>query len=106
MDQAALVYTTWPSVVEAEAAGAALVEAGLAACVNILPGVRSVYRWQGAVERATETVMIVKTRAARTEAVATVIKARHPYDTPAIMVVPVAGGEPGYLAWIASETAD
>lgn len=106
MDQAALVYTTWPSVVEAEAAGAALVEAGLAACVNILPGVRSVYRWQGAVERATETVMIVKTRADRAEAVATAIKARHPYDTPAIMVVPVAGGEPGYLAWIAAETAD
>ena len=106
MDQAALVYTTWPSVVEAEAAGAALVEAGLAACVNILPGVRSVYRWQGAVERATETVMIVKTRAVRAEAVAIAIKARHPYDTPAIVVVPVAGGEPGYLAWIASETAD
>ncbi|KAA5603599.1 divalent-cation tolerance protein CutA [Blastochloris sulfoviridis] len=106
MDQAALVYTTWPSVVEAEAAGAALVEAGLAACVNILPGVRSVYRWQGAVERATETVMIVKTRAARTEAVAIAIRARHPYDTPAILVVPVTGGEPGYLAWIAAETAD
>ncbi|NJL09070.1 MAG: divalent-cation tolerance protein CutA [Methylacidiphilales bacterium] len=106
MDQAALVYTTWPSVVEAEAAGAALVEAGLAACVNILPGMRSVYRWQGAVERAFETVMIVKTRAARAEAVAAAIKARHPYDTPAIMVLPVISGEPGYLAWIAAETAD
>jgi periplasmic divalent cation tolerance protein len=106
MEQAALVYTTWPSVVEAEAAGLALIEAMLAACVNILPGMRSVYRWEGAIERAQETVMIVKTTAARAEAVVAAVKARHPYKTPAILVVPVTGGEPGYLAWIAAETAE
>jgi periplasmic divalent cation tolerance protein len=106
MEQAALVYTTWPSVVEAEAAGQAMVEANLAACVNILPGMRSVYRWEGVVERAQETVMIVKTAAAQAETVVAAVKARHPYRTPAILVVPVTGGEPSYLAWIAAETAE
>src|SRR5262249_10454281 len=83
MDRAVFVYTTFPSVVEAEKAGNALVGARLAACVNILPGMISVYRWQGAVERAEEAVMIVKTRASLAEAVRASVKATHPYNTPA-----------------------
>jgi periplasmic divalent cation tolerance protein len=63
------VYTTYPSVVEAENAGCALLEAQLAACVNILPGMISLYRWQGALERGEEVVMIIKTRATLAEAV-------------------------------------
>ena len=82
MERAVFVYTTWPSVVEAEKAGRAVVEAGLAACVNILPGMISHYRWQGAVERAEEAVMIVKTRASLAERVRAAIKDTHPYDTP------------------------
>jgi periplasmic divalent cation tolerance protein len=62
MERPVLVYTTYPSLVEAEQAGRYLVENGLAACVNILPGMRSIYRWQGKVEHAEEAVMIVKTR--------------------------------------------
>lgn len=106
MEQAALVYTTWPSVVEAEAAGLALIEATLAACVNILPEMRSLYRWEGAIERAQETVMIIKTTTAGADAVVAAVKARHPYKTPAILTVPVIGGEPAYLAWIAAGTVE
>lgn len=89
MERAVFVYTTFPSVVEAEKAGRELVDARLAACVNILPGMISVYRWQGAVERAEETVMIVKTRRSLAEQVRASVKATHPYDTPAIAVLPV-----------------
>jgi len=105
MERAVFVYTTFPSVVEAEKAGTALVEARLAACVNILPGMISVYRWQGAVERAEEAVMIVKTRASLTEAVRASVKATHPYDTPAIVVLPVESVDDRYFAWILDATA-
>jgi periplasmic divalent cation tolerance protein len=105
MERAVFVYTTFPSVVEAEKAGRALVDAQLAACVNILPGMISVYRWQGAVERAEETVMIVKTRASLAEQVRTSVKATHPYDTPAIVVLPVESADDRYFAWILDSTA-
>lgn len=103
MERAVLVYTTFPSLVEAEAAGRQILERRLAACVNILPGMVSHYWWQGAIERAEEAVMIVKTRAALTEPVREAVRAVHPYETPAIMIVPVEGGDPDYLAWIAAE---
>ncbi|MBV9968472.1 MAG: divalent-cation tolerance protein CutA, partial [Xanthobacteraceae bacterium] len=67
MDRAVMLYTTFPSLVEAENAGKALVEDRLAACVNILPGMISHYRWQGTVERAEEAVMLIKTRASLAE---------------------------------------
>lgn len=105
MERAVFVYTTFPSVVEAEKAGHALVEGRLAACVNILPGMVSVYRWQGAVERAEEAVMIVKTRASLAEAVRSSVKATHPYDTPAIVVLPVESVDDRYFAWILDSTA-
>ena len=68
MERAVLVYTTWPSIVEAERAGRAIVERRLAACVNIVPGMVSHYWWEGKIERAEEVVMIVKTRAALADA--------------------------------------
>jgi periplasmic divalent cation tolerance protein len=105
MERAVFVYTTFPSVVEAEKAGRALVEARLAACVNILPGMISVYRWQGAVERADEAVMIVKTRASLAAAVRASVKATHPYDTPAIVVLPTESADDSYFAWILDSTA-
>jgi len=104
MERAVFVYTTFPTVVEAEKAGRTLVETRLAACVNILPGMISVYRWQGAVERAEEAVMIVKTRASLTEAVRTSVKATHPYDTPAIVVLPVESVDDRYFDWILDST--
>ena len=104
MDRPVLVYTTYPSLVEAEAAGQVLVEKGLAACVNILPGMRSIYRWQGAVERAEEAVMIVKTRDAVKDAAASEIRSLHSYDTPAILFLPVEGGDADYIHWILAES--
>ena len=104
MERAVFVYTTYPSVVEAEKAGRAIVERRLAACVNILPGMISHYWWQGAIERGEEAVMIIKTRAALAEAVRAAVKEMHSYTTPAILVLPVEGGDENYLGWIMAET--
>jgi periplasmic divalent cation tolerance protein len=104
MERAVFVYTTYPSVVEAEAAGRAVVGSGLAACVNILPGMISLYRWQDAVERAEEVVMIVKTRASLAERVRVAIKEAHSYDTPAILVLPIESVDQTYLQWLVAET--
>ena len=104
MERAVFVYTTYPSIVEAEGAGKALVEQHLAACVNILPGMISHYRWQGALQRAEEVVMLIKTRASLAEAVRAEVKARHSYETPAISVLPVEAVDQAYLGWIMAET--
>ncbi len=106
MERAIFVYTTYPSLVEAEEAGRAIVEARLAACVNILPGMVSHYWWQGEIERGEEVVMIIKTRASLAEAVREEVKSRHSYSTPAILFLPVEGGERSYLDWIATETKE
>ena len=104
MDRAVMLYTTYPSLVEAEKAGKALVEDRLAACVNILPGMISHYRWQGAVERGEEVVMLIKTRASLAEGVRTAVKASHVYDTPAILVLPIESVDETYFAWIMDST--
>jgi periplasmic divalent cation tolerance protein len=106
MERAILLYTTYPSVVEAEKAGRAIVERRLAACVNILPGMVSHYWWQGALERGEEVVMILKTRAALADAVREAVREGHPYVTPAILVLPIEGGDPDYLGWIIAETRE
>ncbi len=102
--RAVFVYTTYPSVVEAERAGRTLVERRLCACVNILPGMVSLYWWQGAIERGEEVVMIIKTRAALAEAVRAAVKEMHSYTTPAILVLPIEAVDPDYHAWIVAET--
>jgi periplasmic divalent cation tolerance protein len=104
MERAVLVYTTYPSVVEAERAGRFLVERRLCACVNILPGMVSIYWWQGAVQRGDEVVMIIKTRASLTEGVRAAVKELHSYTTPAFLVIPVESVDPDYHAWIVGET--
>jgi periplasmic divalent cation tolerance protein len=98
------VYTTYPSVAEAEATGRSLVERRLAACVNIFPGMISHYRWEGAIERGEETVMIIKTRALHFEAVRAAVKEMHSYSTPAILVIPIETIDPAYRAWLLAET--
>lgn len=104
MERAIFVYTTYPSVVEAETAGKALVERRLAACVNILPGMISHYAWQGAVERAEEVVMIIKTRASLAEPVRAAVKDMHSYSTPAILVLSIESVDSSYLEWLLAET--
>ena len=105
MERAVLVYTTWPSIVEAEQAGGKIVGKRLAACVNILPGMVSHYWWQGKVERAEEVVMLVKTRASLAEAVGAAVKELHSYTTPCVMALPVESADPAYHKWIVDETA-
>jgi periplasmic divalent cation tolerance protein len=104
MERAVFVYTTWPSTVEAEEAGRVLVERRLAACVNILPGMISHYRWEGKIERGEEAVMIIKTRASLSGAVETAVKELHSYTTPAILVIPLEAVEQTYLGWLLAET--
>ena len=106
MERAVFVYTTWPSTVEAELAGRTLVERKLAACVNILPGMISHYRWEGKIERAEEAVMLIKTRASLADAISGAVKELHPYDTPAILVMPLECVEKTYFAWLMAETED
>ncbi len=104
MERAVFVYTTYPSVVEAERAGRALVERRLCACVNILPGMISHYWWQGAIERGEEAVMIIKTRASLAGPVGTAVKEMHSYSTPAILVLPLESVDKPYLDWLMAET--
>lgn len=103
-ERAVFVYTTFPSLVEAEKTGRTILERRLAACVNILPGMISHYWWQGAIERGEEVVMLVKTRASLADEVQGAVKEMHSYATPAILVLPIEGGEPTYLDWLMKET--
>jgi periplasmic divalent cation tolerance protein len=103
-DKPVLIYATYPDLDRAEAEARALVEEGLAACVNILPRMVSVYRWEGALERAEECVVIVKTRKELAERVIATASARHPYATPAFLVLPVEAGLSAYVDWIVSST--
>jgi periplasmic divalent cation tolerance protein len=104
MERPILVYTTFPDAEIALAVGRQLVEEGLAACVNVLPGMRSVYAWKGATEEGREAVAIVKTREGLKEAVRQALKARHPYETPIILFLEVSGGDEATLAWLFGET--
>lgn len=101
-----LVITNLPDARSANALADALVEARLAACVNILAPCRSVYRWQGKTENAEELPVLIKTTAARYAALEAAIRARHPYELPEIIAVPLERGLPEYLAWVAAETME
>lgn len=81
-----------------------LVDERLAACVNLLPGVTSVYRWQGAVETGEEVLMLAKTVPERLQALTARIVELHPYDVPEVVAMQVDAGLPAYLEWIAGET--
>lgn len=95
-----LVFTNLPDRPAAEALARALVEERLAACVNILASCRSVYRWQGAIENADEVPLLIKTSVERYAALAAAIRARHPYELPELIAVPITQGLPDYLAWV------
>lgn len=99
-----LVLTNLPDRATAETMAAMLVEERLAACVTILQSSRSVYRWKSAVEAADEVPLLIKTTEARYQALEDAIRARHPYELPEIIAVPVVSGLPDYLAWVSAET--
>ena len=99
-----VVFVTTGSAEEARRLGRTLVEEGLAGCVNVVGGVRSIYRWQGAVEEADEHLLVIKARAADLPAVAERVRALHSYDVPEVLALPVAGGSEDYLEWLATAT--
>lgn len=104
MEQSVLVMTNLPDESVALALARQLVERGLAACVNRVTGVRSIYRWQGAIEEADEITLFIKTTQARYAELEAAIKVLHPYQVPEIIVLPITGGLQSYLDWIAHET--
>lgn len=99
-----LIITNCPDEDTANAIALALVEARLAACVNILPRCQSIYRWQGAVDTASEVPLLVKTTAGNYAVLEAAIRERHPYEVPEIIAIPIARGLPAYLNWLAAET--
>lgn len=103
-DRPVLIYTTFPGLDEAKRVGDALVAARLAACVNMFPGMISIFEWKGAREEANEVAMIIKTRAALMQQVMTETKRLHPYELPALLVLPTEGGSDEYCGWIIDQT--
>jgi len=103
---ALVVLSTFPSADKAAEVARALVDAKLAACVNIVPAIRSIYRWQGAVSDDAETLAIIKTTTERYAALAELLTSLHPYDVPEMLALPVAAGHAPYLAWLADSVTD
>lgn len=99
-----IVMTTLPDEAGARHMAHVLLEEGLAACVNRLAPCESEYRWQGAIEQATEWPLLIKTTAARYPALEAAIRAAHPYEVPEIVAWPLAAGHAPYLAWVSAET--
>jgi periplasmic divalent cation tolerance protein len=100
MSERLLALSTVGSQEDAERIATALVERGLAACVNVVPGVLSIYRWKGRVERDDERLLVIKTRADRFEALRAALLELHPYELPELVAMPIAAGHPPYLAWL------
>ncbi len=100
MSDALVVLVTVPNAETADKLGEALVGERLAACVNVVGGVRSVYRWQGAVERDAELLCVCKTTRAAFERLRARIVELHPYEVPEVIALPIAAGNAPYLAWI------
>ena len=101
-----VVLVTAPDAEVAASLARRLVEERLAACGNVVPGVRSIYRWQGRVEDDAEVLLVLKTRAERCDALAARVQALHPYELPEVVALPVAGGSIPYLDWVLQESAE
>ncbi|MCG8325956.1 MAG: divalent-cation tolerance protein CutA [Thiotrichales bacterium] len=101
---ALLVLCTCPDQDTADTISRVLVEARQAACVNVLNGIRSCYRWQGRIERDEEVLMLIKTMPERLPALEESILKHHPYELPEIIAVPIKGGHQAYLDWITDNT--
>ncbi len=108
MEEMALVYTTWPDAETAEAAARQALTRRLAACANIMGGMRSIYRWEGELRTDEEVAMLLKTRLSLTEALRDLLIALHPYDTPCVVVVALqaTGSNIAFFRWLEEETAN
>jgi periplasmic divalent cation tolerance protein len=101
-----LVMTTLPADADAAGFGLALVEARLAACVNLLAPMESIYRWEGRVDRERERQLVIKTSRDRLPALWDRVRDLHPYDVPEFIVLPIAGGHEAYLRWVGESTRE
>lgn len=106
MTDALLVLVTAPTAEKAAELARALVDERLAACGNVVPGLRSIYRWEGKVQEDAEALLLLKTTRARFEALRDRVLALHPYQVPEVIAVPVEAGSAAYLGWIALETGE
>lgn len=105
-DAILLCLCSCPDATSAEQLAGALVGERLAACINIVPGLRSVFRWQGSVQRESEVLLLVKTCADRLDALAAAITQLHPYELPEILALTPSAGLPAYLDWIRAQTRE
>ena len=105
MSEFVIVLTTFPADGDAEALARTLVTERLAACVNVLPPIHSIYRWKAAVEHASERQLVIKTTAARVAALQDRLTALHPYEVPEFLVLPISEGSHGYLSWLTESTS-
>jgi periplasmic divalent cation tolerance protein len=103
-DEYLVVLCTVPDVNAGAELGRGLVEQRLAACVNIVPGLRSIYSWQGEIKDDAEAQLLIKTRLARFDALASFIRKHHPYEEPEIIALPISLGSDSYLAWVDAQT--
>jgi periplasmic divalent cation tolerance protein len=100
-----VALSTAGTVEDAERIARALVEQGVAACVNVVPGVVSFYRWRGALEREGETLLVIKTMGERLEALRAALLALHPYELPELIALPIGDGHRPYLDWLAGSVS-
>ena len=102
-EQLSIILVTTPSQEVAQQLAQDVVKERLAACVNVVPGVVSIYRWKGAVEQETELLLVIKTVAERVDALKARLLELHPYELPEVVVIPIGGGHGAYLEWIAQQ---
>lgn len=105
-DEVLVCLCTCPDVDSARTLGRSLVEARLAACVQLLPGIESIYRWEGAVDTAGEVLLLIKTTQACFDRLQARLVALHPYEVPELVALPAVAGLPAYLHWVADSTRD
>jgi len=101
-----MIFCTCPDTDTAAAIAAALVDQKLAACVNIISGIRSIYRWEGKRQCDEECLMLIKTRLDRYQVLEEMVRALHPYEIPEIIAVPLEAGSAAYLAWVDAQVQD
>lgn len=100
-----IALCTCPDAGVADRIAATLVDEGLAACVNLVPGLTSIYRWQGEIQRDAEVLLLIKTCEARLPELTHRVRELHPYELPELIAVPVSGGLPDYLEWVITCTS-
>lgn len=106
MTQFRMVYITTSNEEEARRIGRTLVEEKLAACVNILPAMHSIYRWQGEICEGDEAVLIAKTTSAKLNALTQAVLAQHSYDCPCVVALPIEPGNPSYFDWLSESVGE